>query len=173
MFHQTRPYKIKRSVTGFGLFATEPIPKDRRIIEYVGPLISNEEVERSNRKYFFEVNSKWSIDGSVRSNVARYINHSCRPNAEAFISGRRVWIWSRRNIRVGEEIAYDYGEEYFQGIIEPMGCKCKKCRAKFGVRRQRRRFGSDEPSRKESREPGQSKAASLPPHSKNYFPFGK
>ncbi len=128
MFQKTRPYKIKRSVTGFGLFAIEPIPKDRRIIEYVGPLISNEVVERTNGKYFFGVNSKWSINGSVRSNVARYINHSCRPNAEAFISGRRVWIWSRRNIRVGEEITYDYGEEYFEGIIKPRGCKCEKCR---------------------------------------------
>ena len=128
MFQKTRPYKIKRSATGLGLFATEPIPKGRRIIEYVGPLISNEVVERSNGKYFFGVNSKWSINGSVRSNVARYINHSCRPNADAFVSGRRVWIWSRRNIRAGEEIVYDYGEEYFEGIIKPTGCKCEKCR---------------------------------------------
>ena len=173
MFPKTRPYKIKRSATGLGLFATEPIPKGRRFIEYVGPLISNEVVERSNGKYFFGVNSKWSIDGSVRSNIARYINHSCRPNAEPFISGHRVWIWSRRNIRAGEEITYDYGEEYFEGIIEPLGCKCEKCRAKFGVRRQRRRFGSDGPSRKKSREAGQSRAASLPPHSQTYFPFGK
>ncbi len=128
MFQKTRPYKIKRSATGLGLFAVEPIPKGRRIIEYVGPLISNEVVERSNGKYFFGVNSKWSINGSVRSNIARYINHSCRPNAEAFVSGRRVWIWSRRNIRAGEEIVYDYGEEYFEGIIKPRGCKCEKCR---------------------------------------------
>ena len=128
MIQKTRPYKIKRSVTGLGLFAIEPIPKGRRIIEYVGPLISNEVVERSNGRYFFGVNSKWSIDGSGRSNIARYINHSCRPNAEPFISGRRVWIWSRRNIRVGEEIVYDYGEEYFEGVIQPRGCKCPKCR---------------------------------------------
>jgi SET domain-containing protein len=128
MIQKTRPYKIKRSVTGLGLFAVEPIPKGKRIVEYLGPLISNEVVERSNGKYFFGVNSKWSIDGSLRSNAARYINHSCRPNADAFVSGRRVWIWSRRNIRAGEEITYDYGEEYFEGIIEPMGCKCAKCR---------------------------------------------
>ena len=128
MVQKTRPYIIRRSVTGLGLFATEPIPKGKRIIEYTGPLISNEVVERSNGRYFFGVNSKWSIDGSGRSNIARYINHSCRPNAEAFISARRVWIWSRRNIRVGEEITYDYGEEYFEGVIQPRGCKCAKCR---------------------------------------------
>ena len=169
MVQKTRPYIIKRSVTGLGLFATEPIPKGKRIIEYTGPLISNEVVERSNGKYFFGVNSKWSINGSGRRNIARYINHSCRPNAEAFISGRRVWIWSRRNIRVGEEITYDYGEEYFEGLIEPRGCKCDKCRVKFGVRR-RHRFGSDGPNRKKSRAAGQSKAASPAPYSKIIFP---
>jgi hypothetical protein len=59
--------------------------------------------------------------------MARYINHSCRPNAEALISKGRVWIWSRRNIKAGEEIAYDYGKEYFEGVIKPIGCKCEKC----------------------------------------------
>jgi len=122
------PYEVKRTNTGLGLFATRPIPKGKRIIEYFGPYLPNDEVEKSGRKYFFGVNSKWSIDGSPRDNVARYINHSCRPNAEAFVSQRkRVWIWSRRNIKPGEEITYDYGKEYFEGIIEPMGCKCEKC----------------------------------------------
>ncbi|HKO59527.1 MAG TPA: SET domain-containing protein [Pyrinomonadaceae bacterium] len=120
-------YEVRRTATGLGLFALEPIPKGKRIVEYTGPRISNEEVEKSNGKYFFGVNSKWSIDGSPRSNIARYINHSCRPNAEAIISKGRVWIWSRRNIKAGEEIAYDYGKEYFEGVIEPIGCRCAKC----------------------------------------------
>ena len=120
-------YEVRRTATGLGLFALEPIPKGKRIVEYTGPRISNEEVEKSSGKYFFGVNSKWSIDGSPRSNIARYINHSCRPNAEAIISNGRVWIWSRRNIKAGEEIAYDYGKEYFEGVIEPIGCKCPKC----------------------------------------------
>jgi SET domain-containing protein len=113
-----------------GLFAVQPIAKGTRIIEYTGPLIPNEEVDRRGGRYFFGVNSKWTIDGSPRSNVARYINHSCRPNAEALISGRRVWIWSRKNIKPGEEIAYDYGKEYFEDIIKPMGCRCEKCGTK-------------------------------------------
>jgi SET domain-containing protein len=121
-------YAIKRTATGFGLFAVKPIQKGKRIIEYTGPRISNEDVDKSRGKYFFGVNTKWSIDGSPRSNLARYINHSCRPNAEALISRGRVWIWSRRNIKAGEEIAYDYGKEYFEGVIKPVGCKCEKCR---------------------------------------------
>jgi len=120
-------YTIKRSNAGLGLFALKPIPKGKRIIEYTGPLISNEEVEISRGKYFFGVNTKWSIDGSPRNNIARYINHSCKPNCEALVSGRRVWIWSKKNIRVGEEITYDYGKEYFEDVIKPIGCKCEKC----------------------------------------------
>ncbi len=120
-------YELRRTSTGLGFFALKPIPKGKRIIEYTGPYLPNEVVDQRDGKYFFEVNSKWSIDGSPRSNMARYINHSCRPNAEALISGRRVWIWSRRNIKVGEEITYDYGKDYFEDIIKPMGCRCVKC----------------------------------------------
>jgi SET domain-containing protein len=132
-------YSIRRTATGLGYFTLQSIPKGTKIIEYTGPLIANEEVEKRTGKYFFGVNTKWSIDGSPRSNTARYINHSCRPNAEALISGRRVWIYSRRNIKPGEEITYDYGEEYFEDIIKPMGCKCEKCVAKPGRRKRKRR----------------------------------
>jgi uncharacterized protein len=127
MQRENRRYVVKRTNTGLGLFAVQPIPKGTRIIEYTGPLIPNEEVDKRKGRYFFGVNTKWTIDGSPRSNVARYINHSCKPNAEALISGRRVWIWSRKNIKPGEEIAYDYGNEYFDDIIKPMGCRCEKC----------------------------------------------
>ena len=121
-------YVIKRTASGLGLFALKPIPAGKKIIEYTGPLVSDAEVERRpNAKYFFGVNSKWTIDGTPRSNTARYINHSCRPNCEALISGRRVWIWSKRNIKAGEELSYDYGKEYFEDLIKPRGCKCKKC----------------------------------------------
>ncbi|HEY0099229.1 MAG TPA: SET domain-containing protein [Pyrinomonadaceae bacterium] len=120
-------YAVKRAATGLGLFAVETIPARKRIIEYVGTLISNEEVEKSRGKYFFGVNTKWAIDGSARSNIARYINHSCSPNAEAFISGRRVWVWSKRKIKAGEEITIDYGKEYFEDQIKPRGCRCAVC----------------------------------------------
>jgi SET domain-containing protein len=123
-------FAIRRTPHGLGLFTLEPIPKGKRIIEYTGPLVSNEEVEkRPAGKYFFGVNSKWTIDGTPRSNTARYINHSCRPNSEAIISGRRVWIWSKRAIKAGEELSYDYGKEYFDTLLKPKGCRCEKCQA--------------------------------------------
>ena len=124
-------YFIRRSAHGLGFFAAEPIPAGKRIVEYTGPIISNEEVDkRPYGKYFFGLNTKWSVDGTPRSNVARYINHSCRPNAEAIISGRHVWIWSKRAIKAGEEVSYNYGKEYFDSHIKPVGCKCLKCSEK-------------------------------------------
>jgi hypothetical protein len=78
-----------------------------------------------------------SIDGTPRSNLARYINHSCRPNAVAYVSGRRVWIWSKRAIEPGEEITYNYGKEYFDDHIRPVGCKCEKCAAEATGKKRR------------------------------------
>ncbi|MDT7542060.1 MAG: uncharacterized protein QOE33_1964 [Acidobacteriota bacterium] len=122
---------VKRSKTGLGLYAATLIPAGQRIIEYIGTLITNEEVERrKNGKYFFGVDTRYSIDGSARSNKARYINHSCRPNSEAYVTGRRIWIWSKKEIKAGEEITYNYGKEYFDDHIRPVGCKCAKCAAK-------------------------------------------
>ena len=121
-------FVIKRAAHGLGLFTLDPIPKGKRLIEYVGPYVTNEEVERRyTGKYFFGVNSKWSIDGTPRYNTARYINHSCRPNCEAIIHGRRVWIWSKRGIKAGEELSYNYGKDYFDIHLKPNGCKCDKC----------------------------------------------
>ena len=124
-------YEIKRTATGLGLIAKTTIPKGKCIIEYTGPYLPNEKVDTMDGKYFFAVNSKWSVDGSRRDNIARYINHSCRPNAEALVSQRkRIWIWSKRKIKAGEEITYDYGKEYFDGVIKPIGCRCAFCRTK-------------------------------------------
>ena len=121
---------MKRTATGLGLFVVEHIPARKRMIEYTGLLISTAEVEMRRGKYFFGINTRWSIDGSPRSNTARYINHSCVPNAESFVSGRRVWVWSRKRIQAGEEITIDYGQAYFDDYILPVGCKCERCMAK-------------------------------------------
>lgn len=138
MSKRTPKYVVKRSATGLGLFAAALIPAGRRIIEYTGKLITNEEVERRKYgKYFFGLDDKYSIDGSARSNLARYVNHSCRPNADAFVSGRRIWIWSKREIKPGEEITYNYGKEYFDDHIRPVGCKCTKCAGKSTKRRRK------------------------------------
>ena len=119
---------VRRADTGLGLFTLKAIPAGRRIIEYVGAIVTAEEVARRRGKYFFEIDENYAIDGSPRSNTARYINHSCRPNAEAFVTGRRVWVWSKKAIKAGDEITIHYGEAYFNDYIRPKGCKCVECR---------------------------------------------
>ena len=119
--------RVKRSKTGLGLFAFEPIKKGACVIEYTGKVLTQKEEEDSNSLYLFEVTKKKTIDGAVRTNTARYINHSCRPNAEIEIYKGRVYVMAKRNIKEGEELNYDYDKEYFNAYIKPKGCKCDKC----------------------------------------------
>lgn len=123
-------YKVKRSSAGLGLFAEEPIKRGTWIIEYVGKIISGKkEVEEyPENKYLFETSKVRIIDGSARSNTARYINHSCKPNCEVDIFSGRVFIKAIKRIEVGEELTYDYGEEYFDEYIRKPHCRCAPCK---------------------------------------------
>ncbi|KRR19095.1 SET domain-containing protein [Bradyrhizobium retamae] len=129
-----KPYRVGRSRTGLGLFATKPIKKGTKIIRYFGPLLDSKKKEEDaiENKYLFELNNRWTIDGSVRKNIARYINHSCRPNAESDVKPRKrkVFIRAIKNIEPGEEINYDYGTDYFKAYLKPIGCKCAACEKK-------------------------------------------
>src|SRR5437764_12209056 len=129
-----KPYRIGRSRTGLGLFATRPIKKGAKIVRYFGPLLDsrNAKHEGIENKYLFEINGRWTIDGSVRKNIARYINHACKPNAESDVKPRKrkVFIRAIKNIEPGEEINYDYGTDYFKAYLKPIGCKCAACEKK-------------------------------------------
>jgi SET domain-containing protein len=130
MPRKKKPFRIGRSRTGLGLFATEPIAKRTFIVEYSGRLLNNEQAEAmedKNSKYLYELNSRWTIDGSSRKNIGRYANHSCRPNAESDRRKGKVFIRAIKNIKPGEEITYSYGRDYFSWFIKPHGCKCVKC----------------------------------------------
>ena len=100
-----RAFRIGRSRTGLGLFATAPIKKGAFIVEYKGRKLTNEQadkLEARGNRYLYEINSRWTIDGTSRKNLGRYANHSCRPNAETHTIGHKV--------------------------ITRRGCKCDKCR---------------------------------------------
>ena len=129
-----KPYRVGRSKTGLGLFATKPIKKGAKIIRYFGPLLDSRKKDDDaiENKYLFELNNRWTIDGSIRANVARYINHACRPNAESDVKPRKrkVFIRAIKNIEPGEEINYDYGTDYFKAYLKPIGCKCAACERK-------------------------------------------
>ncbi len=126
-----RPFRLGRSRTGFGLFATRPIKKNTRIAEYTGPLLRTKEAEKAEargNRYLYEINSRWTIDGTPRSNIARYFNHSCNPNADSYNVKKRVFIRAIRNIKPGEEIVYDYGIDYLKNVIGRSNCQCSRCR---------------------------------------------
>jgi hypothetical protein len=129
-----KPYRVGRSRTGLGLFATKPIKKGTKIVRYFGPLLDckKKKDDAVENKYLFELNGRWTIDGSVRENVARYINHACKPNAESDVRPRKrkVFIRAIKNIEPGEEINYDYGTDYFKAYLKPIGCRCAACEKK-------------------------------------------
>jgi len=116
---------------GFGLKTNILFKKGDFIVEYIGVKKLNKDIEYHTGKYLFEVDDTYTIDGSPRWNIARYINHSCRPNSEVEIDKNgKIIIEAIKNIEVGEEITYDYGKEYFNEFIKPIGCKCVKCISK-------------------------------------------
>jgi hypothetical protein len=135
----SRHLRVGRSRTGLGLFARVPIRKGQFIIRYTGRKIDNETADRLDNRYMFELNSRWTIDGSSRRNLARYINHSCRPNAEVYFVGHEIKIRAIKNIKPDEELTYHYGRDYVDTFIKPVGCKCRACARKRSRERAERR----------------------------------
>ncbi len=141
----SRSFRVGRSVTGLGLFAIKPITRGAYIATYRGRRITTEEADRRAARgasYMFEVNKRWTIDGSPRWNVARYINHSCRPNAKPVGRKGGIVIVALRQIELGEEITYDYGREYLKCFLDNGGCHCAACRKKRAF--QRRKTGASD-----------------------------
>src|SRR5215471_6521702 len=102
-----KPYRIGRSATGLGLFATAPIEKGAFIVEYKGRRISNAHaarLEARGARYLYEINRRWTVDGSTRRNMGRYANHSCRPNAESDVVRGKVILRAIKAIKPGDEI---------------------------------------------------------------------
>jgi uncharacterized protein len=160
-----RPYRIGRSATGLGMFAVKPIKRRTYIAAYRGPLLTEEESERleaRNNRYLFTLNSKWTIDGSRRYNVARYINHSCRPNAEPITRNGGIVIVATRRIEPDEEITYDYGADYKYFFFSKGRCRCQHCRDKAARKRRRlreERHASRTRTSRKARRPLKAKAA--------------
>jgi SET domain-containing protein len=125
------PYRVGRSATGLGLFAAARIAKHDTIIEYRGRRIPTKLAQELDRrranKYLFEIDRRWTIDGSSRRNLARYVNHACKPNAEAVLHRGRMMFRAVKDIPIGAEITIDYGEEHMAFYFKN-GCRCPSCR---------------------------------------------
>ena len=121
---------VKRGISGLGLFAAVDFARADLIVEYTGEYVDQTEADRRGGKYLFTVTDNCFIDGKSRSNIARYINHSCRPNAyaEADEEDQTIRIYAKKRIKSGEEILYHYGQEYWQQHIGS-NCKCARCQS--------------------------------------------
>jgi hypothetical protein len=112
------------SGSGHGLFAAMPIKKGAFILEYTGKKIPTKIADELPTRYLFHVDDEWTIDGSPRTNLARYINHGCDPNCEVEIEDGHLMIYAVKNIKKDEELSFDYGEEYYNEFIKDAGCRC-------------------------------------------------
>src|SRR5208282_1450471 len=129
---KNRPIPIHR----WGVVAKQNIPKSRYVIEYTGQLLSrrNHKAVTSKRRHVFTycLDNYWTLDGAVRGSGAERVNHSCDPNLYAEIRGHRVYFYSLRRIKKGEELTVDYQFEYSK---TPVVCLCgmKKCRGTINL----------------------------------------
>jgi len=124
--------KRRSRIAGWGVYASRPITKNTRIIDYAGQKIGHKESQRREARYLkqgriwcFTLNRRWVRDAAVGGNLARYINHACKPNCYTEVVGDTIWVRAARNIRKGEELTYDYSTGGEAGI--PCVCRpeCK------------------------------------------------
>jgi SET domain-containing protein len=123
-------------VHGRGVFATAPIAKGTRILEYLGDRVSHKAAdaryedhdENDNHTFLFIVDKHTVIDAAVGGNDARFINHQCKGNCESVIKYRRVFIDATRDIAAGEELGYDYeigrDKDDPPNVDEIYACRC-------------------------------------------------
>ncbi|MEN9338470.1 MAG: hypothetical protein RI945_195, partial [Candidatus Parcubacteria bacterium] len=122
--HHFKEVKVKRGIHGLGLFAGEAIKKGELVIEYIGNILTDKETDKiPDSRYIFSVGKNYNIDGTPRWNLARYCNHSCDGNAESEVKKKRVFMRAIKNIKEGDEITYDYGEEYVKEFLVGK-CEC-------------------------------------------------
>lgn len=127
-------------IHGRGVYATSFIPRETKIIEYLGELIDKNESERRGASqhekslktgdaavYIFTLSKRYDLDGNVPWNTARLINHSCNPNCEAWIEGRKIFIHSLKDINAGEELSFDYGFDVDCFEDHPCCCGQDEC----------------------------------------------
>ena len=127
-----RVVRRRSAISGWGVYAAQPIEEDAFIVEYKGQLVPQAEAWRREQRYLprqriwlFNINTRWARDAAFGGNIARYINHACSPNCYVDVIGQHIWIRASRDIRKGEELTYDYNTDGVAGIR----CRCTpRCR---------------------------------------------
>jgi SET domain-containing protein len=136
---------VGRGLHGRGLYALAPAAVGDFVCEYLGeavraPLADVREAAygfADGGTYMFRADGDTVVDATQAGGPARYINHSCAPNAETRVvydgragSGARVCVVAVAAIGAGDEITYDYK---FAEEGDPIPCNCgaATCRGKL------------------------------------------
>ncbi|ODQ54554.1 hypothetical protein SAICODRAFT_90338 [Saitoella complicata NRRL Y-17804] len=131
---------IKTQKKGYGLRANSDFPPDHFIYEYVGDVITEPqfrkrmvEYDKSGVKhfYFMMLQKGEFIDATKRGGFARFANHSCNPNCyvDKWVVGThlRMGIFSKRPIKAGEELTFDYNVDRYGAQAQPCYCGEPNC----------------------------------------------
>jgi len=121
-------------IHGWGIYADQEIPPNRKVMEYTGEKIGRVEAERRRKTpYLFVLDSERMIDGAVGGSGAELVNHSCAPNLVTRILKGHILYMSVRPIRKGEELTVDYN---YDETDETMSCACgaPNCRGTINLK---------------------------------------
>lgn len=122
---QKQMFELKKVTHGLGLVTKIPLKRDTFVVEYTGEKITQEEGDRRGGRYLMIYDDNYMIDGKGRENLGRYVNHSCKPNCQTFMVGKKIKIYTIKNVAAGEELTYNYGKEYCDEFCNP--CLCSAC----------------------------------------------
>lgn len=117
---------IRSPMHGYGVIAARAFKKGERLAKVDGYLWKEEQ----------DLDDTYSLlvdDGVLYDMLdqTRWINHSCDPNAQIDMGEPKqdnvdAYIVATRDIKEGEEIAYDYA--FPAELAEPCACGSQKCR---------------------------------------------
>ncbi|KAI5957923.1 SET2 [Candida margitis] len=140
---------FQTELKGYGLKANAAISEGQFIYEYIGEVIDEGsfrkrmvEYDVKNYKHFYFMMLKPDafIDATEKGSLARFVNHSCNPNAfvDKWVVGDklRMGIFAKRRIAKGEEITFDYNVDRYGAQSQPCYCGEPNCIKFMGGKKQ-------------------------------------
>lgn len=137
---------VKKSTltgAGKGLFTKRDIKKGERIVEYLGEIVTEAELDRRAENdiygYAFYISKKKCVDAYFTpKELARYANDAkgltkikgITNNCCYVVYKNSGWIKAEKNIAAGSEIFVAYGAEYWKEIRDNMKLDKAKSKAK-------------------------------------------
>jgi SET domain-containing protein len=119
----------------YGVFALEDIPGGRQVIEYKGTRLSigqAAKIRPPEDTYLAWLSGAMYVDARRSGSGAEFMNHSCQPNLQQRRVRGHLLLFSRRKIRAGEELTWNY---HYPIKVQRIPCRCgaRRCRGTLRV----------------------------------------